>query len=123
MGAYKHLQMCEREGIPFDEIDTSYLVAAAAALGGEVVEGITICCPASGCGPADRSLTVKVYSNNQFFIYDMPGPSYAKAGAYAYVQDRLKIIPPSPQALAERIGKAKKIWSETVPFRGTLVET
>jgi putative DNA primase/helicase len=98
-----------------DESDNN-IETAAAALGGEVLNAVTVRCPSPGRPSNDLSMVVKIYSGGRFFIYDCEGPSGA---AYAFVRERLKLLPPRP---AVSLNKIREIQSRTWPLRGTTAE-
>ncbi len=93
----------------------------ALALNGEV-RGNRIIAPSPGRAASDRSMVVIVDPARpaDFYIYACDGPLTA---AKAMVAEKLKLILPVQQPAAERTAAAMRIWAETVPAEGTLVET
>ena len=92
----------------------------ALALGGEV-RGRAIVAPSPGMPDTDRSMVIHVdpATPHNFFIYGCEG-SLGKARDV--VAKKLKLIAPSADAADERSAQALRIWQETVPATGTLVE-
>jgi hypothetical protein len=95
----------------------------AAALGGEVIDKykFTVACPGPGCPPDDRSLVVRIYGPNRFFIYDFDKGQYSYAAAKAHIIKRLGFEAEPPKS--DNTGRAAEIRDATNPANGTLVET
>ena len=101
---------CDQDGRNLDEI--------AAALGGEI-DGKLIRCPSPGKPPDDRSMFVIVpQSGGRPFIYYCEG---SWGAAYAMLRQKLDLVE-APRA-PDRSAAVNRIWGETVPAKGTLVET
>jgi hypothetical protein len=95
----------------------------AAALSGEQTGHRAVRAPSPGCGADDRSMTVFIDPAYpaQFWIYAVEG-SLAKAKAH--VREKLSLVEPRPGGdAAERSEAALRIWHESVPATGSLVET
>lgn len=92
-----------------------HVEAAAEALGGDVVGRRTIACPSPGKPPSDRSCVVLIGGRGPW-IYAYTG---SFAAAKAMVHAALEYVAP-PAADPAKVGR---IWDETIPSGGTLVET
>jgi putative DNA primase/helicase len=102
----------------YSNLTSDELSAIAATLGGEVRdEWIHI--PSPGMPADDRSLVVRFSSADSFFVYASECP---QGCAYAYVRAKLKLAPPIKRDDAERSERALRLWQETIPAPGTVVE-
>jgi putative DNA primase/helicase len=93
--------------------------AIAALLGGDVDEKGRVCCPSIGEGAVDRSCVIKIdpARPNEFYIYDCEG---SKGANYAAIREKLKLV--APITGANSASFALKLWGETAPAAGTVVE-
>jgi hypothetical protein len=94
----------------------------AAALSGEQTSPRAVRAPSPGCSADDRSMTVFIDPAfpERFWIYAVEG-SLAKAKAH--IRDKLSLVEPAQGDAQERSATALRIWNESVPAAGTLVET
>jgi len=92
----------------------------AETLGGEV-DGRTVRIPSPGCPADDRSCYVRIDPTRpaSFFIYDCEGP---KRAAYVAVREKLRLIAPPVAPSAARSEVARRLWGESIPATGTIVE-
>lgn len=106
-----------RGGEPEDYLAAQGIDELAAKLHGEVTGPHKINCPSPGRPDDDRSCHVRLdpARRDKFFIYDCEGASGA---AYAMVRAALGVVPPR-RSNGDAIDK---IWAETVPGAGSLVE-
>jgi putative DNA primase/helicase len=122
MGAMKELDLLRRIRIDEGQSGTTFgdLSDIANTLGGEV-DGRTVRVPSPGHTADDRSCHVRIdpARPGAFFIYDCEGP---KRAAYAAVRAKLHLIEPHIAPSAERSAAALRIWGETIPAAGTIVE-
>ena len=115
MSAMSHLDLMRKMGEDYDQ-DGRDLDEIAAALGGEI-DGKLIRCPSPGKPPDDRSCFVAISRSSRPFIYECEGSLRA---AYAMLRERLGWVD-APRA-PDRSAAVQRIWDETVPASGTLVE-